>query len=193
MPKNEKRGEVTAFDGIRGTETAERIKNWNKNQPSGQWRKLEQVKVNYTYIVQTWTHLDKEYTRKHISPYGMKTFVTKLLEQRRNTNKRSIPNDVREALELGADSDFDQNDIKLTCSDEGDEGMGTFYLLFCSKCQEVKPSLLVKRFPSILPTLPSIKDIQDSWDQMIAEDPSIKKEVDICAWWPLSLKILEHP
>ena len=58
--------------------------------------------------------------------------------------------------------------------------MGTFYLLFCSKCQEVKPSLLVKKFPSILPTSPSIKDIQDSWDQMIAEDPSIKKEVDIC-------------
>ena len=40
--------------------------------------------------------------------------------------------------------------------------------------------LLVKKFPSILPTSPSIKDIQDSWDQMIAEDPSIEKEVDIC-------------
>ena len=99
MPK-EKRGEVTGFDGILGTETAKRVKNWNKNQPTGRWRKLEQVKVRYILINQTWTHLDKEFSRKHIAPYGMKIFLKKLLEQKRNTNKKTIPNDIREALGL---------------------------------------------------------------------------------------------
>ena len=58
------------------------------------------MKVRYTLINQTWTHLDKEFTRKHIAPYGMKIFLKKLLEQKRNTNKKTIQNDVREALGL---------------------------------------------------------------------------------------------
>ena len=44
MPNEKsKRGEVSGFDGIRGSETAKRIQNWNKNQPSGKWRKIEQI------------------------------------------------------------------------------------------------------------------------------------------------------
>ena len=117
---SETRGDVDGFDGIRGTATAKRIANWNKYPPSGRWRKIEQVKLKYTYIVQTWYHLDKEYQRKHICPYGMKTFVTKLLQSKRVTNKRSIPLDVKTGLNLVSDDNFDSNDVSVSCTDEGE-------------------------------------------------------------------------
>ena len=110
----------------------------------------------------------------------MKNFVTKLLQQERSTNKKAIPADVREELHLGENNEFDQNDVKLVCHDEGDKGLSTFYLLFCHKCKELKTSMMARKFPTLLPTSPTIKDIQDSWDQLIAADPSIEKEVDIC-------------
>ena len=44
-----KRGIVNGFDGITENETAKRIKNWIKNQPSGRWRSIKQIRIKYTY------------------------------------------------------------------------------------------------------------------------------------------------
>ena len=71
MSSKPKRGTVTGFDGVRGSNTTKRIHLWDKNQPSGRWRRVELVKVRYTYIKQTWTHQDKTFTKTHIWPYGM--------------------------------------------------------------------------------------------------------------------------
>ena len=49
-----KRGIVNGFDGITENETAKRIKNWNKNLPSGRCRSIKQIRIKYTYILQTW-------------------------------------------------------------------------------------------------------------------------------------------
>lgn len=50
--------------------------------------------------------------------YGMKTFITNLLQKKRVTNKKSLPLDVRNELNLGSSEDFDQNDISVRCTDE---------------------------------------------------------------------------
>ena len=86
MGKDIKRGKICGFDGIYGAETAKRIKLWNKNQPSGRWRKIKQVKVRYTHIIQTWNHFDKTYERKSICPLGVRTFVKKLMKEERTSN-----------------------------------------------------------------------------------------------------------
>ena len=54
-----KRGIVNGFDGITGKEKAKRIKNWNKNQSSGRWRSIKQIRIKYTYILQTWYYEEK--------------------------------------------------------------------------------------------------------------------------------------
>ena len=65
-----KRGIVNGFDGITGKETAKRIKNWNKNQPSGRWRPIKQIRIKYTCILQTWYYEEKTYTQNLICPLG---------------------------------------------------------------------------------------------------------------------------
>ena len=139
MP-NSKRGAVTGFDGITGTATASRLKSWEKNQPAGRWRKVCQVKIEYTYIHQTWHHLEKEFTRIQICPWGMKTYISKLLQEEKVCNKQAIPLDVREGLGLVTDA-FDANDIKVTCKDDGNKGYKKFYLLYCDKCKKKLPVL----------------------------------------------------
>ena len=178
--KSKRRGNVIGFDGIRGVTTGKRITNWNKNQPSGRWRKVEQIKVKYTYIVQSWSHLDKHLDRKHVCPYGMKDFVKKLLQQDRSTNKKAIPIDVKEALGLVDDSDYDQNDVHLNCTDEGDKGYDTFFLLYCIECKNRKLPKLGMKYKDHLPQSPSIKDILDNWDLLVKVDASIAAHVDIC-------------
>ena len=136
-----KRGSTSGFDGIRGEKTAQRIRSWEKNQPAGRWRKVCQVKVEYTYMRQTWYYLEKEYTRIQICPWGMKLFVQKLLEDEKVSNFQAIPLDVRENLNLVKDG-FDAKDMKVTCKNDGNKGYGTFYMLFCEQCKKEKLPVL---------------------------------------------------
>ena len=177
---DKKRGSVTGFDGVRGSMTMKRVANWNKNQPSGRWRKIKQFKIRYTYIHQRWLHLDQEYERTHITPFGMKEFMKDLLQKERNSNKKAIPLDVKEALGLTNDENFDQNDLKLVCEDDGDKGFDTFLVLYCEDCVKQSLPWLAKRFSSQLPDSPTITDLQDSWDELFKTDPSIAKDVDLC-------------
>ena len=57
-----KRGTENGFHGITRKETAKRIKNWNKNQPSGRWRSIKQIR-KYTYVLQTWYYEEKTYRK----------------------------------------------------------------------------------------------------------------------------------
>ena len=58
------------------------IKNWNKNQPSGRWRSIKQIRIKYTYILQTWYYEEKTYTQKFICPLGMVKYMKKVLKIR---------------------------------------------------------------------------------------------------------------
>jgi len=60
--------------------------------------------IRHTLINQTWHYLDKNFTRIHISPYGMKEYLKELLTKERNLNKNAIPSEVKKALGLTDDS-----------------------------------------------------------------------------------------
>ena len=57
-----------------------RIKKWNKNQPSGTWRSIKQIRVKYTYILQIWYYEENTYTQKFICPLGMVKYMKKVLK-----------------------------------------------------------------------------------------------------------------
>ena len=176
----DKRGKINGFDGIQGVETAKRMQQWNKNQPSGRWRRVKQIKVKYTHVIQTWYHFSKTFERKSICPFGMRTFVKKLMAEERTSNKVAIPMEVKEGLQL-TDSNFDPADVKVTCEDEGDKGFGTFYVLYCDKCTSEKvPTDFVKRHSAHLPENPTITDLQDHWDEIVAADPHAAWCADVC-------------
>ena len=98
------------------------------------------------------------------------------MEEERTTNKVAIPVDVKESMKLTGNN-FDAADVKVTCEDDGDKGFGTFYLLYCDKCQ--KDNLLSK-FSKYLPADPTITDLHDRWDEIMAEEPSLGKYADTC-------------
>lgn len=135
--KEKKRGAVDGFDGVQGAVTQKRIQNWTKNEPSGRWRKTKLMKIRYTYILQKWIYLEKEITRKHIAPFGMKEFLKDLLKKDRNVNKKAIPLEVKSALDLMDDANYDKNEVKIICEDEGDKGFQNFIVLYCDKCVKV--------------------------------------------------------
>ena len=75
--KKKKRGSVSGFDGVGGAATSRRIKLWEKNQPAGRWRKVQLIKIQYTYLEQTWTYVDKHFKRIQVCPWGMREFMKK--------------------------------------------------------------------------------------------------------------------
>ena len=138
-----KRGEVSGFDGVQGSATSKRIKSWNKNQPSGRWRKIKRFKLKYTILNQTWYFQEKSFTKKHISPFGMKEFLKDLFSKERNTNKKGIPVDVKSQLGLDKEENFSKDDIKIVTEDEGDKGYDNFMVLYCEKCVAVSIELFL--------------------------------------------------
>ena len=57
-------------------ETPNIIKSMDKYKPSGDWRKITEIKTNYTYITKNWWYNDELLCKeKHIILFGMlKTF-----------------------------------------------------------------------------------------------------------------------
>ena len=176
-----KRGDLTGFDGIKGSYTAKRIKNWNQNQPAGRWRKINQRKIRYTYIKQKWTYDNKaSMTIKHICPYGMVKFVTKLMTEERNRNQfHVLPNAVREELKL-TKTTYNSTLMQVECSNDGDKGYDNFYLMSCQMCQKgTKYQELVAKHQTLLPN-DKIESLLDRWDEIIAVDPKAGWFSDFC-------------
>lgn len=132
-----KRAPTTGFDGVKGDQTAKRIKFLKKNQPSGKWRKIRKIKVEYTLINQIWKYQSKNFIRKVVIPWGMTKHMTKILQDSKVKRKQVIPSEVKEALSL-EDGNFDIDDIEVSCSNIGNLGFEEFYFLFCEKCETKK-------------------------------------------------------
>lgn len=177
----EKRGDLTWFDGIQGSYTAKRLKDWNKNQPAGRWRKINQTKIRYTYINQKWTYDNKtSMTIKHICPFGMVKFVSKLLTEERNRNKFNVlPVSVRDELKLNKD-EYDGKLMEVECTNVGDKGFEKFYLLSCQVCLKgPKYRELVTKHQSLLPD-DKIESVIEHWDDIIAVDLKAAWFSDFC-------------
>ena len=176
----QKRGNVNGFDGIHGKETNKRIKNWQKNQPAGRWRSVKQIRIKYTYITQSWFNDDKTFSQKFICPLGMVNFIKNLLEEERSSHRFSIlPNAVKEAFLLSNSADYDKDNLKIVCTDDGDKGYNDFYILFCTKCMK-NNSEFIKKYQEYLPENPKIEDIQENWDKLIAADCKVAHYADYC-------------
>ena len=132
-----KRGIVNRFDGITGKETAKRTKNRNKNQSSGRWRSIKQIRIKYIYILQTLYYEEKTYTQKFICPLGMVKYRKNVLKDQKLFHGFSVfPNAVKEAFSFTTSADYDHDKLKRQCEDEGDKGYDDFYVLFCSICSK---------------------------------------------------------
>ena len=113
-----KRGIVNGFDGITGKETAKRIKNWNKNQPSGRSRSIKQIRIKYTYILQTQYYEEKTYTQKFICPLGMVKYMKKVPKDQKLFHPFNVfPNAVKEAFSFTTSADYEHDKLKIQCED----------------------------------------------------------------------------
>ena len=136
-----KRGSVSGFDGVNGLNTNKRIKLWGKNPPAGRWRRTSVIKIEYTYIEQSWTYNEMKHSKVHFCPWGMVDSVTKMLLNERVVNHpKFIPVDVKEAFGV-VDKAFDVKDLKVTCKNKGNKGFEQFINLYCSQCEKELPRI----------------------------------------------------
>ena len=176
-----KRGIVNGFDGITGKETAKRIKNWNKNQPSGKRRSIKQIRIKYTYNLQTWYYEERTYTQKFICPLGMVKYMKKVLKDQKLFHRFNIfSNATKEAFSFTTSADYDHEKLKIQFEGEGDKGYDNFYVLFCSTCSKDKYPDFIKKFKDHLPENPKIEDIQEHWDELITVDSTVAQDYDSC-------------
>ena len=178
-----KRGIVNGFDGITGKETAKRIKNWNKNQPSGKRRSIKQIRIKYTYNLQTWYYEEKTYTQKFICTLGMMKYMKKVLKDQKLFHCFDVfPNAVKESFSFTTGADYNHDKLKIQYKDEGDKGYGNFYVLFCSTCSKDKYPDLSKNSKIIcLKTqrLRTFRNIGMNSSLLIAQLPKIMIPVDV--------------
>ena len=176
-----KRGIVNRFDQITGKETAKLIKNWNKNQPCERGRSIKQIRIKYTYILQTWYYEEKTYTQKFICPPGMVKYMKKVLkDQKLFPHFSFFPNTVKEAFSVTISADYDHGKLKIQCKDEGDKGYDNFYILLCSTGAKDKYPDFIKKFKGHLPENPKIEGIQEHWDAPIFLDSTVAQDHDFC-------------
>ena len=176
-----KRGIVNGFGLITGKETAKLIKNWNKNQPCGRWRSIKQIRIKYTYILQTWYYKEKTYTQKFICPLGMMKYMKKVLkDQKLFPHFNVFPNTVKEAFSVTTSADYDHGKLKIQCEDEGDKGYDNFYILLYSTGSKDKYPHFIKKFKGHLPENPKIEGIQEHWDAPIFLDSTLAQYHDFC-------------
>ena len=99
-------------------ETAKHIKNWNKNQPSGRWRLIKQIRIKYTYTLQAWYYEEKTYTQKLICPLGMVKYMKKVLKDQKLFHCFNVfPNAVKEAFSFTTSADYEHDKLKIQCED----------------------------------------------------------------------------
>ena len=137
-----KRGAVSGFDGIGGTNTEDWLQLLKKNKPEGDWRQWKQIKICYGIINWTWTYNfggnggdeATEFIQKLIAPFGLVQHMEELVKQEKcQHNYQVLPNDVKEAFPLILKETYNSSAIFVQCSNTGDQ-FGTFYWLHCTYC-----------------------------------------------------------
>ena len=89
-----------------------------------------------------------------------------------------FPIPVKEAFSFTTSADYNHEQLKIQCEDEGDKGYDNFYILFRSTCSKGKYSDFIKKFKDHLPENPKIEDIQEHWDQLVTVDGTVAQDHD---------------
>ena len=176
-----KRGEVTGFDGVHGAKTAARLASWTKNRVESDWKQWRIEKIRYTRVQRTFRYGVHSFSQTFISPFGAKESIKKRKTDKRvKSTTKSLPAGVVEAL--GIPENFDSNDVVIEVDDDGDLGFAEFYVILCRKCHFVSTGFMngfVLKYKAFLPTNPTISDIMDNWDKVIAKHPGEMKHIDV--------------
>ena len=142
---------------------------------------IKQIRIKYTYILQTWYYEEITYTQKFICPLGMVKYMKKVLKDQKLFHRFDVfPNAVKESFSFTTGADYNHDKLKIQYKDEGDKGYGNFYVLFCSTCSKDKYPDFIKKFKDHLPENPKIEDIQEHWDELITVDSTIAQDHDFC-------------
>ena len=177
--KHRNKGSTQGFDGVRGDQTAKRLKYWGKNTVSLNWRRWDVEKIRYTQIVKTITYGENVWSTKFIAPYGMKEAIKQ--RKRDNRGRSSLPGDAKETLCLPEHYDF--KDVVIDVEDEGDLGHKEFYVVYCLKCHSSDRGYMkyfTTQYKDFLPNNPTLKDVMDNWDKIAEEhSSSIMKYIDV--------------
>lgn len=151
--KSKKRSTLTGFPK---KDTPSRIKNMEKYKPAGDWRKVTQIKINYTYLAKQWSYGDLQCKEEFIVPFGMLKIIEKLYSHNKCYNSFNVLSDfVRKELALTAEN-YDKEKMKLLVSHQGNRGIKSFYYIYCQVCHKDKLPVLLNKYKEKLPESPKI-------------------------------------
>ena len=173
---DKKRGSTKGFDG--GIETERRCKNWTKNKPQGDWRKVDKIKLEYTVLERTWSWSgvdDDTYTEKHVAPWGMVKEATESLKSENVGNSyKTLPTDVKDHFSSLSPINFNKDDVTVAVTNSGNMGFSTFSFLYCSICKAKSLIPFMKEFQDMLPNHATVEDVLCNWDKIKEKKKFVK-------------------
>ena len=109
----------------------------------------------------------------------MVKYMEKVLKDHKLFHRFNVfPIPVKEAFSFTTSADYNHEQLKIQCEDEGDKGYDNFYILFCSTCSKGKYSDFIKKFKDHLPENWKTEDIQEHWDQLVTVDDTVAQDHD---------------
>ena len=80
-----KRGTVSGYNGIFGTETGKKQRQ-KTSKSVGRWKSIKKIHIKYTSIVQRWIYKEKTISpKKYIYSYDIVESMKRLLEEKRSS------------------------------------------------------------------------------------------------------------
>ena len=148
----------TSLTGFSKEETSNRIKNKGKYKPSSDWRKITQIKIDYTNITKIWWYnVELPCKEEYIIPFGMLKTLEKLFSHSKCYHSHNVLSDnVRRALNVTSEN-YDKNKMKLTITHKGNRGIKSFYYIYCSICYKDELPIFLDKYK--LPNKPKIIDL----------------------------------
>ena len=181
MAKGKKRGGCQGFDGVKGEQTAKRIKLWGKNNVELSWRNVRIEKLRYTLVHRTLKYGENKFVQTFIPAFGTREAVKKRKSDARIAyTKKSLPDGAVEALVLP--ENYDHNDITIEMTDDGDLGFKELYVVICKKCHMSDTCFMRSfclKYKSFLPENPKLADLMENWDRIIEKHPEEMKHLDV--------------
>ena len=129
------------------------------------WRRVQTtIEIPYTVVKQRFEFMGKSFERSHFCPWGMHSMIEEKMKAIQVKNSlRSLPNDVKEALNI-TDQNFDREKIALSVCNTGFHSKESFVRLFCCHCQDSYiPKLLNNKKWGNCRTL---EELITSWDNL---------------------------
>ena len=101
-------------------------------------------------------------------------------QERCRHNYQVLPNDVKETFPLISKETYNSSAMYVQCTNTRDQGLGTFYLLYCTYCINHFLLTVLKTYKSYLPESAEVEDLMSHWDEIEVNDKKIIDWKKIC-------------